>query len=149
MLHNQRIGSGAPDGVAKATTWHVCKQSTAGCTQHRVQESLEPGTPVVLTRKQRVVACLVDADEQYAVILLKDVLCAVAVVHVKVDNGHPLQLVLAERVQRCYCHVVEQAVAATHGWLCVVPWRPGSRDTGYDKQVACNVARTGRHNTLV
>ncbi len=56
---------------------------------------------------------LEDARHHHALVVAEDVLGAVAVVHVEVDDGHALDAVLLERVFRPDRNVVEQAEA--HG----------------------------------
>lgn len=51
---------------------------------------------------------------------------AVAVVHVKVHDGHPADLVVRKRVVGCDCHVVEDAVAAAVAALSMVPRGPAA-----------------------
>ena len=54
---------------------------------------------------------LEDADHQHAVVAGDDVLGAVAVVHVEVDDRHPRQAARVERMARGDGHVVEEAEA--------------------------------------
>jgi hypothetical protein len=47
-------------------------------------------------------------------------------VHVKVNDGYLADIMVRQRMVRCHCHVVEDAVAATIAALCMVPRRPAT-----------------------
>ena len=88
---------------------------TAGIGRHRHIDhvrALGHGTAV---RVQRV---LEEAAHQHALVAGDDVLGAVAVVHVEVDDRDPLQAVYDERMARRHGHVVEEAEAhrLRRGW---------------------------------
>ena len=63
-------------------------------------------------------------DHQHARIVAKDILGAIAVVHIEVGHHHPLEAVLLERVGRAHRDVVEKAEPHGPPALGVMPGRP-------------------------
>ena len=71
---------------------------------------------------------LVDRAEQHRRVGVEDVVRPVAVVHVPVEDQHPLDAVRGARVRRADRDVVEEAEAHRAGRLGVVAGRPQRRD---------------------
>ena len=63
-------------------------------------------------------------DHQHARVVAKNILGAIAVVHIEVGHHHPLEPVLLERVGRAHRHVVEEAEPHGPAALGVMPGRP-------------------------
>ena len=87
---------------------------------------------------------------QHPRIVAKDVLGAVAVVHVEVDHRHPLQPVLLERVGRAHRDVVEEAESHGPAALGVMPGRAHAAEgvarlaPQITRSVACTTAPAAR-----
>lgn len=80
---------------------------------------VRPSSP---TRANGVVAVLVYADEQHAVILPEGLLCTIAMVHVIVHNGHPAEAPNLQGMGCCYGDVVEHT--ETHACTAQQPNTP-------------------------
>ena len=77
-----------------------------GVGSHREVQHIGCARVAAAVRIERV---LVEAHHQDAGVARHNVLGPVAVVHIKVDDGHALQPVVLQRVFGCQRHVVDQA----------------------------------------
>ena len=87
---------------------------------------------------------LEDADHQHALVAGDDVLGAVAVVHVEIDDRHALQAAHIERVARCDRDVVEEAEAHRLIARRVVAGRAHRAERAFDLAVDHRVGRGDR-----
>ena len=123
----------------------VGTQPTEAVAEARVGNLSRAGEGPVLVRR----------DEQHRLVVVKDVLCPVAVVHVKVDDGDPLDDVgvLPQQIPRRERRVVHQAEPHRPRGARVVAGRadegkPGRRRKVVDCLVAGDVRRVAPHDLV-
>eukprot|EP00200_Dunaliella_tertiolecta_P018100 CAMPEP_0202410262 /NCGR_PEP_ID=MMETSP1128-20130828/18727_1 /ASSEMBLY_ACC=CAM_ASM_000463 /TAXON_ID=3047 /ORGANISM="Dunaliella tertiolecta, Strain CCMP1320" /LENGTH=75 /DNA_ID=CAMNT_0049015747 /DNA_START=683 /DNA_END=910 /DNA_ORIENTATION=+ len=73
---------------------------------------------------QRIIRVLVQGNEEDMLIPLKDVLCAIAVVHIVVHNADALQAIHLACSSRSDSYVVKDAEAGALSALRMVTWGP-------------------------
>jgi hypothetical protein len=86
----------------------LAHRRSLGVGRHRHVDHVRARRHATGVRIERVLEV---ADHQHALVAGDDVLGAVAVVHVEVDDGHALQAVHVQRMARRHGHVVEEAEA--------------------------------------
>ena len=108
--------------------------------KHGTAERVAPGTGrqrgvdqingLGFVARKRIKRVLEGRAEQDARVVSENLLGAVAVVHVEIDDGHALEPVFRQRVGGAYGDVVEQAEAHGASGLCVMSGRPHAAEGG-------------------
>jgi hypothetical protein len=72
------------------------------------------------------------AEKKNVRVLRKYIACAIAVMHIPIDNGHALQAILLLHMPCCQSYVIENAKARRPVWRCMVARWPNHCHTTRD-----------------